>query len=398
MKTNPGPVMLDVVGKTLTDDDKRRLAHPMTGGVILFARHYESRAQLIALTDAIRAVRDDLLIAVDHEGGRVQRFRTDGFTVLPAMGKLGALWDRDVLHATKVTTAVGYILAAELRACGIDMSFTPVLDLNYGQSQVIGDRAFHRDPRVVTMLAKSLNHGLALAGMANCGKHFPGHGFAHADSHVAMPVDDRPLDEILRDDVAPYDWLGLSLASVIPAHVIYPQVDSKPAGFSRVWLQDILRSKLRFDGAIFSDDLSMEAARQGGTLTEARERRAAGGMRHGADLQSAGGSGEGAGRAALHAVEGIAGAPQADASARQGAEVEQAGGRAGVSAGAGLVAQRVCLSTRSERASSHERMHRSKNGACIRRRFLCQAWPSANTASTVSSAASAAACCRASSD
>jgi beta-N-acetylhexosaminidase len=269
MKTNPGPVMLDVVGKTLSDDDKRRLAHPMTGGVILFARHYENRAKLIALTDAIRAVREDLLIAVDHEGGRVQRFRTDGFTVLPAMGKLGALWDSDVLHATKVTTAVGYILAAELRACGIDMSFTPVLDLNYGQSQVIGDRAFHRDPRVVAMLAKSLNHGLALAGMANCGKHFPGHGFATADSHVAMPVDDRPLEAILRDDVAPYDWLGLALASVIPAHVIYSQVDHKPAGFSKVWLEDVLRGKLRFPGAIFSDDLSMEAARQGGTLTEA---------------------------------------------------------------------------------------------------------------------------------
>ncbi|MCX4160695.1 MULTISPECIES: beta-N-acetylhexosaminidase [Paraburkholderia] len=269
MKTTPGPVMLDVVGKTLTDDDKRRLAHPMTGGVILFARHYENRAQLGALTHAIREVREDLLIAVDHEGGRVQRFRTDGFTVLPAMGVLGKLWDEDVLHATKVATAVGYVLAAELRACDIDMSFTPVLDLNYGQSQVIGDRAFHRDPRVVAMLAKSLNHGLALAGMANCGKHFPGHGFAHADSHVAMPVDDRPLEAILRDDGAPYDWLGLALTAVLPAHVIYSKVDSKPAGFSRVWLQEILRGKLRFPGAIFSDDLSMEAARQGGSLTEA---------------------------------------------------------------------------------------------------------------------------------
>ncbi|MPW17090.1 beta-N-acetylhexosaminidase [Paraburkholderia sp. CNPSo 3157] len=269
MKLTPGPVMLDVVGKTLNADDERRLAHPMTGGVILFARHFESRAQLVALTEAIRDVRDDLLIAVDHEGGRVQRFRTDGFTVLPSMGKLGALWDDDVLHATKVTTAVGYILASELRACGIDMSFTPVLDLNYGNSQVIGDRAFHRDPRVVTLLAKSLNHGLALAGMANCGKHFPGHGFASADSHHAVPVDERTLDEILKEDVAPYDWLGLSLASVLPGHVIYPKVDSKPAGFSRVWVQDILRKKLRFEGAVFSDDLSMEAARQGGTLTEA---------------------------------------------------------------------------------------------------------------------------------
>ncbi|WP_176053930.1 beta-N-acetylhexosaminidase [Paraburkholderia caribensis] len=269
MKLTPGPVMLDVVGKTLNADDERRLAHPMTGGVILFARHFESRAQLVALTDAIRNIRDDLLIAVDHEGGRVQRFRTDGFTVLPAMGKLGALWDDDVLRATKVTTAVGYVLASELRACGIDMSFTPVLDLNYGHSQVIGDRAFHRDPRVVTMLAKSLNHGLALAGMANCGKHFPGHGFASADSHVTVPVDERTLDEILGEDVTPYDWLGLSLASVLPGHVIYPKVDSKPAGFSRVWIQDILRTRLGFEGAIFSDDLSMEAARQGGTLTQA---------------------------------------------------------------------------------------------------------------------------------
>ncbi|WP_028206673.1 beta-N-acetylhexosaminidase [Paraburkholderia nodosa] len=268
MKNNPGPVMLDVVGTTLNDDDVRRLAHPMTGGVILFARHYENRAQLVALTDAIRSVREDLLIAVDHEGGRVQRFRTDGFTVLPAMGRLGALWDKDVLLATKLATAVGYILASELRACGIDLSFTPVLDLGYGQSKVVGDRAFHRDPRVVTLLAKSLNHGLSLAGMANCGKHFPGHGFATADSHVAVPVDERPLEAILGEDAQPYDWLGLSLTAVMPGHVIYPKVDAKPAGFSRIWVEEILRKRLRFTGAIFSDDLSMEAARQGGTLTE----------------------------------------------------------------------------------------------------------------------------------
>ncbi|MBU6486921.1 MAG: beta-N-acetylhexosaminidase [Burkholderiales bacterium] len=271
MKNSPGPVMLDVKGPVLTDDDLRRLSHPMTGGVILFARHYESRGQLIALTDAIRDVRDDLLIAVDHEGGRVQRFRTDGFTVLPAMRRLGELWDRDVLLATKVATATGYVLAAQLRACGVDLSFTPVLDLDYGRSAVIGDRAFHRDPRVVTLLAKSLNHGLALAGMSNCGKHFPGHGFAAADSHVALPVDERELDVILREDAMPYDWLGMALASVIPAHVIYSKVDAKPAGFSRIWLQDILRGKLGFTGAIFSDDLSMEAARAGGTLTQAAQ-------------------------------------------------------------------------------------------------------------------------------
>ncbi|CDY73724.1 Beta N-acetyl-glucosaminidase [Caballeronia glathei] len=261
--------MLDVVGTTLTAADIRRIEHTMTGGIILFARHFTDRAQLVALTDAIREVREDILIAVDHEGGRVQRFRTDGFTVLPAPGRLGALWDRDVLLATKTATAFGYVLAAELRACGIDMSFTPVLDLDYGQSKVIGDRALHGDPRVVTLLAKSMNHGLALAGMANCGKHFPGHGFAAADSHVALPTDDRPLDDILAADAKPYDWLGMSLASVIPAHVIYTQVDDKPAGFSRTWLQDVLRGRLGFNGAIFSDDLSMEAARAGGTLTEA---------------------------------------------------------------------------------------------------------------------------------
>jgi beta-N-acetylhexosaminidase len=271
MKKSPGPVMLDVKGPVLTDDDVRRLSHPMTGGVILFARHFENRGQLVALTDAIRDVRDDLLIAVDHEGGRVQRFRTDGFTVLPPMRRLGELWERDVLLATKVATATGYVLAAELRACGVDLSFTPVLDLDYGRSAVIGDRAFHRDPRVVALLAKSLNHGLALAGMSNCGKHFPGHGYAAADSHVALPVDERELDAILTEDVMPYDWLGLALSSVIPAHVIYSKIDDKPAGFSRIWLQEILRGKLRFTGAIFSDDLSMEAARAGGTLTQAAQ-------------------------------------------------------------------------------------------------------------------------------
>lgn len=269
MKRIPGPIMLDVEGTALGEADIRRLSHPMTGGVILFARHFQNRAQLAALTAAIRAVRDDILIAVDHEGGRVQRFRTDGFTVLPPMRRLGELWDDDVLLATKVATAVGYVLAAELRALGIDMSFTPVLDLDYGHSQVIGNRAFHRDPRVVALLAKSLTHGLALAGMPNCGKHFPGHGWASADSHVALPVDDRPLETILGDDAMPYDWLGVALDSVIPAHVIYAQVDDKPAGFSRLWLQDILRGKLGFTGAIFSDDLSMEAARAGGTLTQA---------------------------------------------------------------------------------------------------------------------------------
>ena len=268
-KRRPGPVMLDVVGLTLSEDDIRRIDHPLTGGVILFARNFDDRAQLCALTKQIRDVRDDILIAVDHEGGRVQRFRTDGFTHLPAMGKLGQLWHDDVFKATRVATAVGYVLASELRACDIDLSFTPVLDLDYGASAVIGDRAFDADPRVVTMLAKSLNHGLLLAGMANCGKHFPGHGFVAADSHHEIPVDERSLDEILGVDAQPYDWLGMSLAAVMPAHVIYPQVDPNPAGFSAKWLKEILRGKYAFDGVIFSDDLSMQGASAAGDVVTA---------------------------------------------------------------------------------------------------------------------------------
>jgi len=262
-----GPVMLDVVGTTLSADDIRRIQHLLTGGVILFARNYTDRAQLLALTGAIHAERPGVLIAVDHEGGRVQRFRTDGFTRLPAMRKLGELWEKEVLLATRAATAVGYVLAAELRACGVDLSFTPVLDLDYGESAVIGDRAFHRDARVVTLLAKSLNQGLLLAGMANCGKHFPGHGFVQADSHVAIPVDERDLMEILLEDAAPYDWLGMSLSAVMPAHVIYPKVDKHPAGFSKKWL-NILRQDMGFDGVIFSDDLSMEGASVAGNVVD----------------------------------------------------------------------------------------------------------------------------------
>ena len=262
-----GPVMLDVVGKSLSDDDLRRLHHPLTGGVILFARNYESRTQVTALCAEIHRARPGILIAVDHEGGRVQRFRSDGFTRLPAMRSLGQLWDRDVLESCKVATALGYVLAAELRACGVDLSFTPVLDLDYGPSEVIGDRAFHRDPRVVTMLAKNINHGLLQAGMANCGKHFPGHGFVAADSHIAIPVDERDPKDILKEDAAPYGWLGMSLSAVMPAHVIYPFFDSQPAGFSRKWLS-LLRDELGFEGVIFSDDLSMEGASVAGNVVQ----------------------------------------------------------------------------------------------------------------------------------
>ncbi|ARU06692.1 beta-N-acetylhexosaminidase [Comamonas serinivorans] len=267
------PLILDVAGTSLTTDDRRRLAHPLVGGVILFTRNWASRTQLTELCAAIKRVRPDLLIAADHEGGRVQRFRTDGFTHLPSMRTLGELWLNDgrganaragqgAMRAQNAATAAGYVLAAELRACGVDFSFTPVLDLDWGDSQVIGDRAFHADARVVATLAKSLMLGLLQAGMANCGKHFPGHGFVAADSHVALPVDKRSLKAILADDAMPYAWLQTALTAVMPAHVIYSRVDKRPAGFSARWLQDVLRARLGFEGAIVSDDLSMAAARQ----------------------------------------------------------------------------------------------------------------------------------------
>ena len=264
------PLIIDIAGTSLTAIDRQRLAHPLVGGLILFARNFTSRAQLCALCAAIKRVRTDLLICVDHEGGRVQRFKTDGFTHLPPMRALGEMWmgKAGAMDATQAASACGYVLGAELRACGVDLSFTPVLDLDYpapapqgSRSAVIGDRAFHADARVVSLLAKSLMHGLLQSGMANCGKHFPGHGFVQADSHVDIPVDRRSRKAILTDDAAPYRWLSTPLASVMPAHVIYPKVDHRPAGFSRIWLEDILRGQLGFGGAIFSDDLSMAGAR-----------------------------------------------------------------------------------------------------------------------------------------
>ena len=259
--TDHAPVVLDIAGTALNADDRRRLRHPLTGGLILFARNWADRRQLTELTAEVKDLRPDLLICVDHEGGRVQRFRGDGFTLLPPMRALGQQWMTDPLTATDAATAAGYVLGAELRACGVDLSFTPVLDLDHGGSSVIGDRAFHRDPRVTTLLAKSLMHGLLLAGMANCGKHYPGHGHVKADSHVSVPVDRRSLAAILTDDARPYEWLSTCLTSVMPAHVIYPKVDHLPAGFSGRWLRDILRGQLAFSGAIFSDDLSMAGAR-----------------------------------------------------------------------------------------------------------------------------------------
>jgi beta-N-acetylhexosaminidase len=264
-----GPVMLDVEGIALTEADRRRLAHPAVGGVILFARNYASPDQVRALALEIRALREPrLLLAVDHEGGRVQRFRA-GFSPIPPMARLGRLWDADPAQGLAAARDVGLLIASELTACGIDFSFTPVLDLDYGPSGVIGDRAFHRDPQAVAALAGAVLAGLRTRGVAAVGKHFPGHGFVAADSHTAVPVDERSLAQIEAQDLLPYAALiGMGLAAVMPAHVIYPRVDGAPAGFSRVWLQDILRGRLGFRGVIFSDDLSMEGAAVAGGIVQ----------------------------------------------------------------------------------------------------------------------------------
>lgn len=263
-----GPVFVDVAGCALTDEERARLRHPLVGGVILFARNFRDAETLCALTAEIHALRvPALIIAVDHEGGRVQRFRSDGFTHLPPMRALGRLWDEDHVAALDAARACGFVLAAELLAHGVDLSFTPVLDLDYGGSRVIGDRAFHRDPQAVAALASALVAGLREAGMGCVGKHFPGHGFVEADSHLEIPVDPRDFDAVWAEDIAPYRHrLGRQLSGVMPAHVIFERIDPRPAGFSRFWLQDVLRGRLGFGGVIFSDDLTMEGATVAGDI------------------------------------------------------------------------------------------------------------------------------------
>jgi len=250
-----GPLMIDIAGTQLSDRDRERLCHPLVGGIILFTRNFDNPEQLSALTAEIHALRAPFLIAVDHEGGRVQRFR-EGFTRLPSMATLGHLWDRQPAAALEAASQVGYLLASELRACGVDYSFTPVLDLDYGPSRVIGDRAFHRNPEAVVALAGSLVAGLRAAGMASCGKHFPGHGYVVPDSHVELPVDDRSL-EAMQEDLIPYRLLDLD--AVMAAHVIYNCMDCNTAVFSNKWI-DYLRNNIKFEGAVFTDDLSMQGA------------------------------------------------------------------------------------------------------------------------------------------
>ena len=264
-----GPVMLDLEGVELLPEERELLAHPAVGGVILFSRNYASPEQVSALCDAIHAVRTPpLLVAVDQEGGRVQRFR-DGFTRLPPLGVPGRAWNHSPRHARELAGTLGWLMASEVLAVGVDLSFAPVLDLDRGISSVIGDRAFHRRPDVVAELALAWQRGMHRAGMASTGKHFPGHGAVAADSHHALPEDVRALADLELEDLVPFARLVANdLNGVMAAHVVYPAIDASPAGFSRFWLQEVLRDQLGFQGVIFSDDLSMAGAEWAGDAVQ----------------------------------------------------------------------------------------------------------------------------------
>ncbi|HLF96703.1 MAG TPA: beta-N-acetylhexosaminidase [Methylococcaceae bacterium] len=265
----PGPVMLDLRGAALETDEREWLRHPAAGGVILFTRNYQNPEQLAALVAGIRRARaGELLVAVDHEGGRVQRFR-DGFTRLPPAAHYLQTCGGDMERAAELAKKGGWLMAAELRALDVDFSFAPVVDVDSGVSEIIGNRAFARDAEAVTRLALAFQRGMKRAGMAAVAKHFPGHGGVAADSHLALPVDGRPLADLLARDVHPYPALiAAGLEGIMPAHVVYPAVDDQPAGFSRFWLGEVLRGRLGFQGAIFSDDLSMEGAAAAGSYAE----------------------------------------------------------------------------------------------------------------------------------
>ena len=264
-----GPVMLDIDGLALSPADRDLLREPAVGGVILFTRNFESPDQIADLVQDIRALRSPpLLIAVDHEGGRVQRFR-DGFTAIPPMRRIGREYDRDTESGLRAAREAGWMIASELRSVGIDLCFAPCVDLDWGVSDIIGNRSFHSRPDPVGELAGAFCRGLRSAGMVAVGKHFPGHGAVLADSHLKLPIDRREYGLVL-DDMRPYERLigNGSLAGVMLAHIVYPQMDSMPAGFSDYWIQRELRSRLGFGGAVFCDDLSMKATRDYGSMAK----------------------------------------------------------------------------------------------------------------------------------
>ncbi|WP_457671794.1 beta-N-acetylhexosaminidase [Thiolapillus sp.] len=276
-----GPLMLDLEGPVLTAEERELLLHPATGGVILFSRNYEAPEQLHGLIKEIHALRSpSLLVAVDQEGGRVQRLR-EGFTLLPAASRLGALYDSHPQKALDAAHHIGWLMAAELRTVGIDFSFAPVLDLQTAISQVIGDRAFSADPLIVGKLAFSWAAGAREAGMPSVGKHFPGHGCVEADSHYDLPVDTRRFSEIWDRDLRPFRHMANNrMEGLMPAHVLYSAVDDVPAGYSPYWIQEVLRRRMGFDGVVFSDDLSMVAANAAGSYAE----RAATALQAGCDM------------------------------------------------------------------------------------------------------------------
>lgn len=261
-----GPLMIDLSGQTLTTEDRALIQDPLVGGLIFFARHYESPLQMQALVSEIRHLRPDILLAVDQEGGRVQRFQS-GLTQLPALSSLAALYDRDPVEARKLAETLAWLMATEILSLGLDLSFAPVLDLNKGVSEVIGQRSFHHEPQAVIELGAAYIQGMLHAGMQPVGKHFPGHGSVTADSHLTLPQDNRSLAEVEASDLRPFQALATrGLSGLMTAHIHYPQIDPHPVTFSAFWLQDILRRRCRFEGCIFSDDLSMQGAVEFGKI------------------------------------------------------------------------------------------------------------------------------------
>lgn len=273
MTTLHGPVIIDLTGLNLTEEEKELLEHPLVGGIILFSRNFESIEQIYTTIRKVRTIANrQLLVCVDHEGGRVQRFRK-GFTDLPAMGKIGKLYEKNPEQGLQIAEICGWLMASELLAIEIDLSFAPILDLDKNICPAIGDRAFHQDNRIVIELSKALCRGMNSAGMASTGKHFPGHGSVNLDSHFALPVDNRTFDKIASEDLLPFIALiRAGIHSLMCAHIVYPQIDTEPVGFSRHWLKNILREQLKFTGIIFSDDLNMEGCKVIGDVCDRAER------------------------------------------------------------------------------------------------------------------------------